>query len=279
MKIAIVTDSSCDIDYKLLKKYDIEVIPLRVIYKSGEYKDGLDIKPMEVYRRLSEEIPKTSLPAPNDVLNKFKELKNSGYTHILAITISSGLSGTYNMFKLLAEELEGVNIEVVDSKTLSMGLGFLVIEAAKMIKNNIAYDDIIKKTNDLKAKMKILYVVDTLEYLKKGGRIGLVASSIGSVLNIKPIISVNEEGKYYIYSKARGNVKAIKSILEVLFSSLDNVKMNVAVMHGMAQDKANEIYEKIKIHNNVTSIYMSEISPSLGVHTGPGLIGLVFHPV
>jgi DegV family protein with EDD domain len=278
MKIALVTDSSCDLDSQIVKDHNIEVIPLRIIYKDNEYRDGEDITATEVYNRLNIEIPTTSMPSPKDVLNKFQELRADGYTHILAITLSSGLSGTYNMFKLMSEEISDVVIDVIDSKTLSMVLGFIVIEASKLIKNNTPYIDIIDKINSIKSKAKGFYVLDTLEYLRKGGRIGLVASAIGTLLNIKPIISTNDEGKYYILGKTRGKTQAAAKMFEILLTQLENTKTNVAVLQGMAEREAGALFEKIHSLKNVNSLCISAISPTLVVHTGPGLIGLAYCP-
>lgn len=279
IKIALVTDSSCDLDPKIIKEHNIEVIPLRVIYKDREYRDGVDITAQEVYDRFHEEIPTTSMPAPNDVLSKFIELKENGYTHIIAITLSSGLSGTYDMFKLISQEVSDVVIDVIDSKTLSMVLGFIVMEAAKLIKNNTPYKEVIDKVNVIKLKAKGFFVLDTMEYLRKGGRIGLVAATLGSILNIKPIISVNEEGKYYTFAKVRGKCQAATKMLEPLLNQLENTKMNVAALQGMAEAEVNTLFDKIHSFKNINTLCISSISPALVVHTGPGLLGLAYCPI
>lgn len=280
-KIALVTDSSCDLDPMMIKEHNIEVIPLRIIYSDKEYRDGVDITAEEVYSRFHSEIPKTSMPTPGDVITKFNELKANGYTHILAITISSGLSGTYEMFKLAAKEITDIKIDIIDSKTLSMVLGFIVMEAAKLIKDNIPYEEIIDRVNIIKTKAKGFFVLDTLEYLRKGGRIGLVASTLGSLLNIKPIISVNDEGKYFTFAKVRGKYQAATKMVETLLQQLENTKTNVAVLQGMAHDEANTLFEKINNfkHSNIKILCTSAISPALVVHTGPGLLGLAYCPV
>ena len=279
VKIALVTDSSCDLDPKIIKEHNIEVIPLRIIYNDREYKDGVDITAQQVYNRLNDEIPTTSMPAPKDVLNKFIELKQNGYTHIIAITLSSGLSGTYNMFKLVSKEIPDIVIDVIDSKTLSMVLGFIVMEAARLIKNNTPYKEVIDKINVIKSKAKGFFVLDTMEYLRKGGRIGLVAATIGSILNIKPIISVNEEGKYYTFAKVRGKCQAVTKMLEPLISQLENTKMNVAALQGMAEAEVTTLFNKIHTFKNINMLCISSISPALVVHTGPGLLGLAYCPI
>lgn len=279
IKIALVTDSSCDLAPEIIRENNIEVIPLRIIYGDKEFRDGVDITPHEVYSHLHEEVPKTSMPSPGDVLNKFKELKESGYTHILAITLSSGLSGTYDMFKLVSKDINDMVIDVIDSRTLSMVLGFIVIEAAKLIKENTPYLELIEKVNLIRSKAKGFYVLDTLEYLRKGGRIGLVASTLGTLLNIKPIITTNEEGKYCTFAKVRGKYQAATKMLEPLMLQLENTKANVAVLSGFAEAEASLLFEKICNIKNINTICISSISPALGVHTGPGLLGLAYCPI
>ncbi|GGE26145.1 hypothetical protein GCM10011571_30360 [Marinithermofilum abyssi] len=138
-KIALVTDSSCDLPVDMLKKFDIEVIPLRLIYKEGEYRDGVDITPQQVYDRLEEEVPTTSMPSPEDIHAAFQRLEEQGYTHCIVLALSSGLNGTFNTFKVISQDFEKMKIDVIDSKGLSWVLGFLVIEAAQLIKKNIPY--------------------------------------------------------------------------------------------------------------------------------------------
>lgn len=277
-RIALITDSSCDLSSDVLIQNNISVIPLRIIYGDKEYRDGLDITPQEVYDKFETEIPKTSMPAPGDFLEKIDTLKKDGYTHCLVVTISSGLSGTYNMCKMIEKEITDMKVEIIDSKALSMVLGFVVLEAAKLIRTNIPFDEIVEKVNCLKAKAKGFFIVDTLEYLRKGGRIGRVSAALGTVLNLKPIISIDDEGKYYSYSKVRGKKAAIEKLIEPLLKQLEQTKTNVAVLQGMAYDEAVVLMDRVKSFKNIGTVSMHQINPSLVVHTGPGLLGLAFFP-
>lgn len=278
-KIALVTDSSCDLDPEIVKEHNIEVIPLRIIYNGIEYRDGVDITAQEVYDRLENEIPTTSMPSPGDVLNKFNELKEKGFTHIIAITLSSGLSGTYDMFQLISKDVSDVVIDVIDSRTLSMVLGFIVMEASRLIKNNTPYSELIDKINEIKTKAKGFFVLDTLEYLRRGGRIGLVASTIGNLLNIKPIITTNADGKYCTFAKVRGRIQSADKMVDILLHQLENTKLSVSVLQGKAQHEASLLFDKIHSFKNINFICISKISPALVVHTGPGLLGLAYCPV
>ena len=139
-KIAIVTDSTSDIPREIVEQYDIRVIPLRILYQDREYRDQIDITADEVYRRLEQEVPTTSLPAPGDVLALFEQLKSEGFTHVLAIHISSGLSGTAQLISHLAGQVEDMVIRVVDSRSISMGLGYTAIEAARKLTHNVGFE-------------------------------------------------------------------------------------------------------------------------------------------
>lgn len=278
-KIALITDSSCDLPKEIITKNNIEVIPLNVIYANREYKDGIDITPEEVAKNLDVEIPKTSMPSPSDVLNKIESLKREGYTHCIIITISSGLSGTYNMFKMITSEIQDMVVEVFDSKILSLGLGFIVLQAAKMIQQKLSFNEIIDKLYSIREQVKGYFIVDTLEYLKKGGRIGRVTAAIGSLLSIKPIISVDENGKYFTFNKARGKNQALDRMLDELKAVINNGKYLVGIPHGCVKEEALKYAEKIKSLGNIEDIIISQISPALLVHSGPGLIGLVFMQV
>ncbi|MCX7904220.1 MAG: DegV family protein [Caloramator sp.] len=279
-KIALVTDSSCDLPQEIIDEYGINIIPLRIIYKSQEYRDRIDINSIEIYKNLDNEIPKTSMPSPYDVIAKIDELKQKGFTHCIAMTISSGLSGTYDMFKLVKEEIKDIHISIIDSKILSLGLGLLVYETAKMIRNGYSYDEIINKIDVFLTRVKGFFTVDTLEYLKKGGRISSFAAKIGALLNLKPIISVDEYGKYYMFSKVRGKNQAVsKMIDELMLYSKTFKSLIVGIPHANVENEANELANKIKSISSVKEIIINEVSPALGVHSGPGLIGLTFLPI
>ncbi|NBI05290.1 DegV family protein [Senegalia massiliensis] len=274
-KIALVTDSTCDLPKNIIDKYSIKIMPLKVIYSDGEYKDKIDITPEDIYERFDEEIPKTSLPSLGDCIELFEELKNENYTHIIVTTISGGLSGTINMMKNAKDIVEGLEIEIIDSKSLSMGLGYPVLEGAKELEITNDYYKTIQKIRDVIAKTDTFYVVETLEYLKKGGRIGRVEGTIGELLKIKPIISINKEGSYYTYKKVRGRNRSIRSLYNIIKEKSQNNKINVAVAHGNAYDEGMKLLDNIKQLKNVVSTTFTQISPVLVVHTGPGLIGII----
>lgn len=255
-KIALVTDSSCDLPIDLLERWNIRAVPLRIIYNEREYRDAIDISPNDVYNRLEDEIPTTSMPTPQDMLDTFDQLKEEGYTHCLVISLSSGLSGTYHSFLRIAKEYEGMKVDVIDSKGLSWVLGFLVLEAARLIQKQWDYADILNRVEQVKKKIKGYFIVDTLEYLKKGGRIGKVAASLGSILNLKPIISIDQEGKYYPLSLARGKKQAIKKLMEPVLEQIQSSKVRIAVLQGQAEKEAEALKDRLKGLEKVPSVLL-----------------------
>ncbi len=274
-KIAVLTDSTCDIPAEIMEERNIEFLPLKVIYQDGEYLDRIDIQPSEIYDYFAQEIPSTSMPGPEDFKKFFNKLKNEGYTHIISIHISSGLSATYNIGKMAAKEIEGVEIEVIDSKGLSMALGRLVLYADDLIKEQeLGFKQIVKKVKDKVQDIDVFFVVKTLKYLKEGGRIGKISGTIGELLSIKPIISIDDEGVYYNYDKARGRKKSLKKLQQIVKDKISSGLFTVDVMHANAREEAEKLFANLKDLPNIKDSYFGEISPVMAVHAGPGLIGV-----
>ncbi|MFA9398504.1 MAG: DegV family protein [Clostridiaceae bacterium] len=276
-KIAIITDTAADLSKDSIDKYNIRVLPFRIIYKDREYKDGVDITAEYVYRNLSKEMPKSSLPSMNDMDKLYENLENEGYTHVIAITLSSGLSGIYNGIKVVSESHNKIKSFVYDSKSISMGEGAFAIYCARLIEEGKSFEEIINSLDSYKKKIKLYFVVGTLEYLKKGGRIGKVAGTIAELLDIKPIISPsNEDGKYYTYAKVRGRKKSLNVLIK-LSKEISNDKKYIAyLMSGDAKEETDKIGKEIEQLPNITKVILGgNISPVSGVHSGPGLVGLV----
>ncbi|MDA9460678.1 hypothetical protein B835_559 [Enterococcus mundtii 3F] len=275
-KIAILVDSGTDVPQEIIDMYNIYVIPLKIIYKDREYTDKVDITPEEIYKRLPEEIPGTSLPDGESITKIFDQIKNDGYDKVLAITISSGLSGTNNVVRLVAQEQEGIQTHVLDTKNIGIGAGFTAIQAAKWIEESMEWETLIDELVALAERTKVFFNVATLEYLQKGGRIGLVASILGNALKLNPIISCNEEGIYYTVGKARGRKKSLDKTMSYVKETVGDAKVfNLAVAHGAAEEEAIEMKARFEREfPNAQEIYFGQISPALVVHTGPGLLGI-----
>lgn len=278
-KIAIVTDSTSDLEPEMIQEFGIEVLPLHIVYQEREYLDRVNISPDEVYNNMDSEVPTTSLPSPAEISNLFGRLRDAHFTHVLAIHISSGLSGTYETVCQVAQEYKEMVVEVLDSKSLSMGLGFPVLEAARQLRHSTDFQSVIKAAKNVSQQTRLYFVLSTLEYLKRGGRIGYVSGTIGELLNIKPIITVNSEGKYVTFAKVRGRDQSLKKLFDILTESTQGDHYNVAIVHGGAEQEARKLWQKARQLPNINELLFNQISPVMGVHTGPGLVGIIISPV
>lgn len=272
-KIALITDSACDLDLNTLKENNINLLPLRIIYSNGDYRDRLDISPQEVYDNLEKEVPKTSLPSAQETEETLNKLEEEGYTHVICISTSSGLSGSFNAIRLALEDHPKLTSFVYDSKILAYPQGEIVLEVAKLIKEGKSFEEIVKEIPEIRKRVIGYFTINTLEYLKKGGRIGRLAGTVGELLNLKPIITTDEDGVYYNVAKVRGRKQSLSKMTELLKEYLAKGKCEVAVLHAGCEDEAIKYMNSLKDLTNVVSIKIAEISPALGIHGGPGLIG------
>lgn len=279
-KIAILTDSGSDVPKAFAKECGIFILPLNIHYKNETYQDDVNITADEVYSRLTTEIPKTSLPNGETVLAALDQIKEQGYEKVIAICMSSGISGTFNMVRMMALEYEGLEITCIDTKNISIGSGFHVIKAIEYIEKGYDYERIVNNINKSISLSKVYFIVSTLEYLQKGGRIGLVASLLGNALNLKPIISCNEDGVYYVVTKVRGRKHSIHKAMDLIKEYASHYdRYMLAVMNGAAKEEAEQVKQQLDQElTGIDGLIEAQISPGLGVHTGPGLIGIGLYP-
>lgn len=275
-KIAVVVDSGSDVSVNLREGLDIISLPLRVSIDGKEYTDGKDITSKEVLSVLDKSKVTTSLPSGEDIIAGFEMLKSKGYTHIIAVSISSGLSGTYNVLRNLSEEVSGVEIHIIDSKNISLGSGFLGIHAAECVKKGMSFADTIAEVESLKSRSKVFFTVGTLDYLVRGGRIGLVAGTVANVLNIKPIISCNDDGVYHTVTKVRGYSRVIQKMIDTAANFVaDSESYKVVIVNADSKEDLEKIkaiaLEKMP---NAGSIEVANITPALAIHTGPEALGI-----
>lgn len=274
-KIAIITDSASNISNEDAQKYNIKIIPLRICFSDKTYLDRFDISWEEFYQRLETEIPKTSLPSVQSILDVLDSVKNENYTDVIYIGMSSGLSGTYNFIDTIGREYNGLNFTSIDTRTLSCGQGALVIAAAEELRKINRVEDVVNTVNNIRKKMTALFVLEELTYLKKGGRIGKVAGSVGSMLHISPIITVNDDGVYETAAKSIGFKKAKDTLIKELKKRYEGSKVVLSVVIGKGTDKIDDIISAIKDFCNIEYIMVNIVTPVLGAHTGPGLLGIV----
>lgn len=274
-KIGIISDSACNLSPALQKKLGIPVVPLQINFIGKSYADGVDLSPEQLYSMMEKELPKSSLPASGDVWAAFETMKARGYTDVIFITISSGLSGCYNFIRLLAEGYKDLNIVVYDSKILSCGQQSLVLRAKKEIEAGATLYEVLLALDQLRARISSYFVVRTLEYLSKGGRIGKVAGTVGSLLHLNPVISVNSDGVYITAMKTIGFGRALDAMVKDVEAKYKGKNIVVSLVHAANERDARLALAKIKRFANVVESYIEPVSPVLGIHTGPGLVGLV----
>ena len=273
-KTAIMVDSGCDISQEFIEQYDIKVLRLKVLYGDRMYSDGLDIDPLEVYRRFPQEIPTTSTPNMYEVSELVNEIKSEGYEEIIGITISSGLSGTYNAVAMAFEE-EDIETFAFDTKNISIGAGLLAMWAAKKLSEGWTFEAVKHGLNDKINDSKVFFYMDTLDYLRKGGRISPAVAIVGKALNLKPIISCNEKGTYYTVSKIRGQHKGLEKLMDSLKDYIGDKKAYLAIMNGDGTRYLDIIRARIKeMFPQCEVVVDKQITATMAIHTGPGLIGV-----
>ena len=274
-KVAILVDSGCDVPQNLREQHDIRVLPLKILYPEGEYLDQVTITAQQVYSRFPE-TPKTSLPDGETILHALDQAKADGYEKALVVCISSGLSGTYSLIRTVCGEYEGMETFVLDTKNISIGSGMLALLAARWLEQGMSWSALLDELPKQIKNSKVFFCVDTLEYLRKGGRLGLVAAVMGTALKLKPIISCNEDGVYYIAGKTLGRKQSIDRLLKMAAAFAGNTDpCGLAVMNGAAPEEALALrapLEKMVPLGRVLA--EGQISPALVVHTGPGLLGI-----
>jgi DegV family protein with EDD domain len=275
-KIAILTDSCSDVPRNLLERFNIYEMALTINYKDKSYRDRIDITPEEVYENLQNEIPHTSLPTIGEMNEVIEKIIADGYNQIIIPVISSGLSGTCKAIEMVCENFKNIKTKVIDTKNIGLGSGFLSIYAAQLLEKNLNFEEIVKKVENKIESSNIYFSLQTLHYLVKGGRLGRVEGMIGSVLQVKPIISCDEDGIYYTVEKVRGRKQSINKLIEIVQDKIkDKKNYYLAICHGYAQEEANKIREVMQPYiDNATICMEGQISPALGVHTGPGLVGI-----
>lgn len=273
-KTAIMVDSGCDISQEFIEQYDIKVLRLKVLYGDRMYSDGLDIDPLEVYRRFPQEIPTTSTPNMYEVSELVNEIKSEGYEKIIGITISSGLSGTYNAVAMAFEE-EDIETFAFDTKNISIGAGLLAMWAAKKLSEGWTFEAVKHGLNDKINDSKVFFYMETLDYLRKGGRISPAVAIVGKALNLKPIISCNEKGTYYTVSKIRGQHKGLEKLMDSLKDYIGDKKAYLAIMNGDGTRYLDIIRARIKeMFPQCEVVVDKQITATMAIHTGPGLIGV-----
>lgn len=276
----IVTDCAADIPAQELTDLGIIEAPLYIQFPEGEV-NSADITPDEFYDRLETmrpKFPSTAQPSSGIFADIYRKI--SGAAQVISVHVSSGLSGTINSARVGAEQIKEKVVNVVNSKTLSGGQRFQVIAAAYASRKNWDIKSILDRLEKIRQNTEVIYTLETLEYLARGGRIGRVQALLGSVMKIKPIIHVDKtDGKYSTIGKSRTISSALDVITEHLHQTYQEQELWVSVMHGKFMDGAKLLAEKLGQKLNIGKMEILRISPVLGVHTGPGIVGAAVLPM
>jgi len=274
-KIAILADSGSDIN-QVKPGAPLYVLPLRIIIDGKEFIDKKEITLKEVMDQIDDKKISTSLPSPKDIEATFDKIKSDGFTHVICIPISKGLSGTMNIIRQIAEDYKGLDIAMIDTKNISMASGYSSLEALDLIEKGIDFDTIIQTINQNLEFKKVFFTVDKLVYLKRGGRIGLVSATVADLLKIKPVITCNPEGIYYTVKKQRGYTKAINELINQVVQFVgDSQSYDISLMN--ADSKIDFEGFKLKIKEalpHIKNFNTATITPALAIHTGPEALGI-----
>ena len=276
-KIALLTDSCADIAPADLKE-NIFTVPLRILCSDGERRDGVDITPAEVYRRLyAGEMLKTSLPSGEDIGDAIDRIEAAGYDGVVAVMLSSGLSGTFNMARLIGEECEGrLEVKVFDSLSASLGQGMMVLQLAKDIENGMSWEELTeRRVPQLVANTHAFFSVETLEFLEKGGRIGRVSATAGTLLQIKPVLGFSAEGQLQSVAKARGRMQVMDKLVAMAVKHCgEHKRYNLAVANGGCPEDMEKVKAKLTAAlPGCENIWEGEIDCTLSSYIGDGILG------
>ncbi|NLJ24917.1 MAG: DegV family protein [Firmicutes bacterium] len=271
--IQIVTDSTADLSEEIVREHDIEVVPLSVSFGDEHYIDGVDLTADEFYRKLrgGSVLPRTAQPSPGRFAEVYRKALAAG-RQVVSIHISSKLSGTYQAASLAAEMVDPANILVVDSLSVSMGVGLLALAGAK---HNETLDEAREAVMAAKESLGVFFLVDTFEYMEKNGRIGKAASLVGSLLQIKPVLTF-VDGTVEVVEKVRGSRRSRRRMLEIFRERIGENKVHVAMLHADAKEEAQELLDEIKGSVDCVEAYLGNVGPIIGSHSGPGTLGLAW---
>jgi DegV family protein with EDD domain len=278
-KIAVVTDSTAYIPEEALNGLSVPVIPLWLIWGDGRFRDGVDIDPPTFYDRLrgSESFPTTSQPSAGEFVKFFRQA-GAEADAVVGIFISSKLSGTVPNAQVAAAQLPELTIRVIDSLSTSMGLGFVVLAAARAAVAGKSLEEVVAVAESVRDRLEVLFVVDTLEYLHRGGRIGGAKRLLGTALNIKPLLHL-DDGCIEPLSQVRTRRKAVARMMEIVEQRLDGKPMvEAAVLDVGVPERGKAVAKRVKERFDVPRVYRTQVSPVIGAHAGPGTVGIAFYP-
>ncbi len=276
-KVAIVTDGTSSLTPAQGEQLGIHVVPIYVILGDKTYRAGIDLDNEEFYRFLSasQKLPTTAQPTVADFVNIYNKLAEEA-EEIVTIVISHHMSGTIQSAEMAREQFDKVPVHIIDSESVSLGLGMMAILAAKAAEQGQNAQAVLKLVENLKQKINVIFTVNTLEYLHKGGRIGGATAFLGTALDIKPILYI-KNGRIEPLEKQRTRKRSISRLVELMGKNVGEKPVHVAILHGNVPEEARQLEQSVRSQFNCVELITSDMGPVIGVHAGPGTLGLVFY--
>ncbi|WCK53029.1 DegV family protein [Aneurinibacillus sp. Ricciae_BoGa-3] len=283
MTIKIVTDSTADLPKSLLEELGIQIVPLKIHFGEESYLDSITLTSDQFYEKLasSDRLPTTSQPSPIDFTDVYERIAQEGGTQILSIHLSGSLSGTVQTASIAAGMVEDkVRVHVLDSKIAAYPLGMVVIAAARAAREGKSLAACIEAAEKAISTQRAFFVVDTLTYLQKGGRIGKASALVGSLLNVKPILTIDETGTVAPVEKIRGKKKAVARILEMAKEYAGDNPVVAAAIYSTGEEEARVLAEEVGSQLNVVEpVAIGQLGPVIGTYGGPGLLAVSLYKI
>jgi DegV family protein with EDD domain len=276
-RVGVVTDSTAALPAALVEKYDVTVVPLLVVLGNRVGAEGVDVTSADVAAALAARAAvSTSRPSPQAFAEAYRRLAADGVTQIVSVHISAGLSGTLDAARLAASD-SPVPVSVVDSRSTAMGLGFPVLAAAEAAVGAAAVSDVVAAVETAVQRTRVLFYVDSLDALRRGGRIGQVAALVGGALMVKPLLQVND-GRIALLEKVRTASKALARLEDVAAHEAADGPVDIAIHHLAAPQRADAMAGRLRARlPGVQTCHVSEVGAAVGAHVGVGLLGVVLH--
>ena len=281
MKLAVITDSSAFLQAETLRKEDLFVLDIPVNIDGQEYVEGVNLTAQEFYEKMarSSELPKTSQPSIAKLDEILSSLKEKGYTHVLGLFLSSGISGFHQNIQYMTDEFEGLTIAFPDTRITSAPLGFMVESVFQWVEQGDDFQSILVKITEQIENTSAFIMVDDLDHLVKGGRLSNGAAILGNLLSIKPILYFNDQGVIEVYEKVRTEKKATKRLVEIVKEVTSNGNYQITVIHGNAPQKAADLRQLLLDSGVATDVEIATFGSVIGTHLGEGSIALAYTPI
>ncbi len=278
-KVAVVTDGASSLTPAMGKDYGLHVVPVHVTFNEQTYQSGVNLDAAEFYRllRSNKKLPTTAQPTAQDFVDLYTKLAED-VDEIVTVVVSHHMSATLQSALMAQEQFKTVPVHVSDSESVSLGLGMVAIAAARAAAQGQDAQQVIRLVERIKQSMNVMFTVETLEYLQKGGRIGGATAFLGSALSIKPILHV-KDGRIEPLERVRTRKRAVARLLELAEEKVGKSETHFAVLHCEADAEARELGEQVKAKFNCAELVIAEAGPVIGTHAGPGTLGLSFYPV